>query len=440
MSLLDRILRRGDSSDEQYQAEKGQNFETQSEPIGKQEVEKETEERDLNNEFGIPEDQLTDTDQDIMNMDPVEREEYLISQDPDELIWLTENSAGVVPKIVGEAMAREINLSEVAEKTTDPDFWTGNPQARKMLEQTIEEADHVAKEDAVGEVDTRAYPADTYGELQDIVGELFDRDQYEAATQFGEFVDRSYSFTELDPVQQLAVEEVVDRTEKDSNGRGKSDDKYKELFALIDAVDQKEEITLGKFVDSVDASDSDLIDQERVDEYSHIQRKSLKNALKSKREFSVEDHTARQFVDQGSDITEKAQEKKRAYNTVSEAFFEMETGGSYESKAKEAVRQFTEMGEYKEAALTATRFELEDDIEEVVKEASPRETYELASSLQGADGFEMSDDAMDDVGEYVESLVGEGQYNQAQDVVSEFEVSDRVGPKTRIELRKLEAQ
>lgn len=393
--------------------------------------------------FGTPESELNENDEDLREMTSEDREGYLMNQDYSDLRWLIDNTESeVAAETFGEALRRDVRLGKIDEKVNSPEFWKGNPQATEQLEESLEDSEELEKEDIVGQMERDDY--------KEVMRNLFSESQYEMAAEFSEFVEASNfgKYRSRDGLKERVAQQLVEETkgEYDENlekYRGNVENEtWKELFALVDSTTDLTRKELAELANVETSSGFTEPSEYREDD-------SVKELLKNKISFTQEGHDWQQWVDEEIDKFDnendypEAKEKTLARDKVSEAFFKMQNEDEYQEAVQEAVEGFRDTGEYDQAAMTLSRFEMEDQMAEVVEEAESEEVYQLASALnqQGIDLDYEENQIMEEVGDYVNKLVKEDQdMETAAQVAEEFEgVQEYLGPDTRLELRKAQS-
>lgn len=457
MGIFDRILGRGkDDQQDQNPTESIEDEELDWEMPD--EGNESPEEEETEQFYGVGVDRLEGTDEDLHEMSPDEREEYLMNQDFSDIRWLTENTESTaVPEVFGQAYKRDVNLSEIEEKALDPEFWSGNPEAKQQLETAIEDADSIDREEIVSQIGSKDFQRDSDYEFENIVSTLFENGQYEGAAQFAEFADANYHFAPKEetltgesdePISALAYmvgERLLDETEGEALHR--IDPDWKDLFAMTtSAADIKRGEIAGIPADGYSDDEPKAEKSAVFDSDPYSERREASQDIEGK--LSVRGHDWTRFADGevneygSSSDHEDAKDEAGAFDKVSVASFQMQNGKDYSERAVEAVNELKDVDNYEQAALTAARFELDEEMSQVVEDSDPEDIYHLAKSVEEIDGdIGYGEELTEGVGKYVDDLVKEeGDLEEASRVASEFEgVEEYLGPDTRIELRKAQS-
>lgn len=364
--------------------------------------------------MGVPEEELTGVDEKLREMPREERETYILNQDYSDLRTLTEKSAGAVPEIFNTARNRDIKLDEIGEKVTDPDFWTGHIAPNDEIEKAMEEAEEIGWGDVL-DIDTRS-TRQQRAEFEEVVHELLDRSQYQAARSFGYLVGAKYHSEGLDPVKQLAVEKMVQETGDADNPDEIDESTKKEMFAMLDTIDAGDRVTLGDAIKYADAGESGMIEEEQVLTNGHYK-------------LSISEKIARKFLS-GED----------ADALMTSAFLEQATRTNIGISGHSVVEKYLEEDRPEQAILSTSRLGLgEIKMTEVIDKVDEPEAFYQALEAPGIDpesGY--GELLVEEVGEYANELAENGDYDKALEIVETYGVEDQLTPEAGLEIEKLE--
>ena len=404
MSILRRILGGSDDGDEK--------------PESRTKVEKEVEviePEEANDLFmGIPEGELTGVDEKLREMTKEDRERYISDQDYSDLRTLTEKSAGAVPEIFNTVRRREVELDEIGEKVTDPDFWTEQPFPKFEIDDSLEDAEEIGKADVI-DLETRS-TRQQEAEFEEVVNELLDRGQYQAARDFGYLVRPQYPSEGLEPVKQLAVEKMVQETGEADTPDEVDESTKKQMFAMLDTIDAGNRVTVGEAMTYADAGESGMIDEEQVKNDSHYK-------------MSVAGKIARKFLS-----------TQDADGLMTTAFLDKASYTNMGNYGDLAVDQYLEEDRPAQAILAASRLDLGGDVMiSVLDQVDEPEAFYQALEAPGMDpesGY--GEILVEQVGEYANELAENGENEKAQEIVENYGVEDQLTPEAGLEIEKLE--
>lgn len=418
MGLMSKIL--GGSSEE------SENHEENREPAGEalepedpveQEVEEEPE-PEPDNEYGIPESELSGLDETLMEVDsPVN---YIAGKGSEQRQKLFENSK-VAQQLEDEVVDQIRTVQGTHQTARTSEVWAKNPEADELIESVAEDA---------GLETDEVYEDMSSEAREDMLQELVGRELYEAADTFAV---ESGSLEKLANVVEQEIGEEIQSNYDDDHVASynlEKEDMDKVAAVMTSLSEEGKEAVKPEHVglDHLGGLDDQLDAESTARMYETADRSSGRTARKAVRKrWENEEYGQAALLAETFDVGTVKVEDERSYK---------DDRKEIEDIASEAVEKFRSSGNYEDAVELAgerpggvQRSELLEDVARDIE--SGEEAFQVAAA-----GY-TEEEIMDSAIEYVDEQVQNGNteaYEQL-DAAADYDVQEELSPEAQTDLQ-----